>query len=192
MAPADLQTSLDLVSNALTHTMTVEESQAWLNTRMPPGIDRAWFVTPEGVVSLSSITTANEISRSVINFVAIAQTWPATRTGKTLSSMVNGAALPGKEILTRAAVYSNTPLLLLVMVKQALMDLSPLPGEQVATQVVHHPNGAFAGIAAVSWRPITVNAVSTQTFLIAGLLLLLLPRIGWAVVSHSCARDRAR
>ena len=125
--PADLQTSLDLVSRALTRTMGVDESQPGLMRGYPLASNAHGTVTPEGLIALSSITTADEISRSVIDFIAISQTWTTTPTARSTRGTTASRFLQNSDFPSRAIVYSNTPLLLLVMVKQALQDLSPAP-----------------------------------------------------------------
>jgi hypothetical protein len=149
--PAELQSSLNLVSGAYTRTMSAGESQAWLDQHLPRNIGRAWYVTPAGVIALSSITTVNEINRNVMDFIAITQTTSTPLANLTERDQSLIAALRSPATLTRAIGYSNTPVLLLIMVKQALLNLAPSPYDtQVAARVMQHDDGSFAGVAAVT------------------------------------------
>jgi hypothetical protein len=153
ITPAQLQTSLDIVSRALTRTMTVSESQEWLAARLPREVERAWFVTPAGLVALSSITTANEISHSVLDFITLGHSLPTTLTAAIASDRAGNAIVPLHSLssVTQAIVYSSTPYVLMSMVRQALQDLSTAQaGAQVATRIITAPDGTLAGIAALT------------------------------------------
>jgi hypothetical protein len=179
-AAPDLEASLDLVSRALTHTMTVSQSQAWLNAQLPANVERAWFVTPEGLVALSSITRVNEISRSVMDFIFIAQTLPATFTSAAdvhyHAELAPGA--PG--IAAQAIVYSGTPLMLQVIVREAMRDLSTHSGSQVIAHMISHTDGTLAGIVALSVRPSSQPARGAPVApALAGLCVISLAWASW-------------
>jgi hypothetical protein len=174
-AQARLHASLQLVSDALTDTMTVAQSQAWLNSRLPDDITRAWFVTPAGVIALSSITRANEISRSVLDFVTMGQLSQTL-----LAGLSAPAGVPGTTLVRPAMIYSNTPLVLLVLVREAIRmaSLSDTGTQgarqtQIAAEAVHHGDGTLAGVAAVAEQsPAPAAPVPALVLAAAGMLVL--------------------
>ena len=196
--PAGLHTSMDLVSHALTRTMTISQSQVWLDSRLPANVERAWFVTPEGLIALSSITTANEISRSVMDYIAITaitQTAIAQYSGLTRNDvsadMPAIASLQGRETLTRAIVVSTTPVVLLVMVRQALVNLSHTPRDaQIYTQPVQHADGTLAGISAIAWQPTRLLVAGESIALIAAGFIIIC--LAWAVWVYLAEEARFR
>jgi heme/copper-type cytochrome/quinol oxidase subunit 4 len=189
--PTELQNSMNLVSSALTRTMTISESQAWLNSRLPENVERAWFVTPEGLVALSSITTVNEISRSVMDYIAITQTYAAQNAGLSYRELSALASLQGHETLTRAMVMSNTPALLLVMVKQALLNASATPHDaHIYTELIPNPDGSLAGIIGVTWLPSAQGPISAPLLLITiGFVMI---GLAWATWVYLVERERFR
>ncbi len=189
--PAGLRNSMDAVSSALTRTMTISQSQDWLNTNLPRNVERAWFVTPEGLVALSSITTVNEISRSVMDYIAITQTSAMQNTGLSHHDLSALASLRGRDTLTRAMAVSNTPVVLLVMVKQALVNLSHAPQDaQIYTELIPSTDGSLAGISAIAWQPSTPYQLAEPVLLIAiGFALI---GIAWATWVYFAERGRLR
>lgn len=193
-----VQSSLDIVSRALTRTMTVSESQAWLNAQLPHDVERAWFVTPQGLIALSSITTANEISRSVIDLISVAQTLPATLTSATLRDIaLSGVYTPG--ISTQAAVFSDTPLVLLALVREAMRGLSPAEaGSYIMTQLVRHTDGTLAGIAALTIRqpsstpPGIPLTLITLTYILAGFVAISMSWAAWVFMIERAKSRRTR
>ena len=189
--PSGLQNSLGAVSSALTRTMTISQSQDWLNTNLPQNVERAWFVTPEGLVALSSITTVNEISRSVMDYIAITQTSAVQNTGLSHHDLAALSSLRGHDTLTRAMVVSNTPVVLLVMVKQAMVNLSHAPhNAQIYAELIPSADGSLAGISAIAWQPSTPYGFAESALLIAvGFALI---GIAWATWVYFAEMGRLR
>ena len=188
---AGLQNSMDVVSSALTRTMTISQSQDWLNTNLPHNVERAWFVTPEGLVALSSITTVNEISRSVMDYIAITQTSAMQSTGLSHRDLAALASLRGHDTLTRAMVVSTTPVVLLVMVKQAMLNLSHAPHDtQIYTELIPSADGSLAGISAIAWQPSAPYRFAEPILLIATGFAII--GIAWAIWVYFAERERFR
>lgn len=189
--PAGLQYSMNAVSSALTRTMTISQSQDWLNTNLPRNVERAWFVTPEGLVALSSITTVNEISRSVMDYIAITQTSAVQNTGLSHHDLAALASLRGHDTLTRAMAVSTTPVVLLVMVKQALVNLSHTPqNAQIYTELIPSTDGSLAGISAIAWQPSAPYRFAEPALLIATGFAII--GIAWASWVYFAERGRLR
>jgi hypothetical protein len=174
---------LEAVSRAFTATLPAAEAQAWLNEQLPADVERAWFVTPDGLIALSSITTANEISRSVIDFMLTPQLrqWMTLTQAAAISHPVGapGAALAGASRLTVASVVSP-PLALLAVVKEALRAASIEPAPPtVSAEPVLDAGGRFAGVAAVSRAPDSPRGMLTLAGIAAGLFALSASWAAW-------------
>ncbi len=74
-------------------------------------------------------------------------------TGLSQRDMLALAALSSPTTVTRAIVYSSTPVVLLMLVKQALYNVTPVQDRSfIVAQPVLQRDGTFGGISAVSWR----------------------------------------
>ena len=199
LAGAD-QSALDLVSMALTHTTTVSDAQTWLNAQLPDDIERAWFVTSEGLIALSSITRANEISRSVLDFVLAAQVQvPLTQAAAIGAVGIAGgldspeewadAGLGLSSMYTTATVQNQAPLVLLALVKEALrIAAADAPDVRVAARPVATADGSLAGVSAVAVRAPAGARLTVQVgAMLLGSILLC---SGWAVWVYALERKR--
>jgi hypothetical protein len=126
-----------------------------------------------------------------MDYIAITQTSAVQNTGLSQQDLVALASLRGQDTLTRAMVVSNTPVALLVMVKQAMVNLSHAPQEsQVYTRLISRADGTLAGIAAITWSPNPAGPLYHSAIIV--LFGFVTFSLVWAMWVYLAEKDRYR
>jgi hypothetical protein len=153
--------ALDAVTRAITVSADLDTSQRWLANELTHDVDRAWFVRSDGLIALSSVTTSNELSRSVVAFLE----------GAAAGDL---AALP--------AISRTAPVIVDAVVARALLRVAG-PNARVVTQPVHDRDGRWLGVAGAALKPHARGsppwpAIALAAAATLGLLALLVRRPG--------------